>query len=546
LYNKYFMLKVRSVFIVLLFFHLSGAQAQMLKEKKQGWHLLDVKQDGYYGISLAKAYELLKGRTSKTVIVAVIDSGIDTLHEDLKSILWVNKKEIAGNGIDDDGNGYKDDIYGWNFCGSPDGVNLDRNSHEITRMYHNWRLEFEGKKEKNIPDDRKFLFSQWKKAEEMLQKDYDESLNNLFSIIRFLEMLESSAKLISEKLQVTEFTVNSLKSPLLKNDVKIARGIDLWTSVFTDVRDTTVTSNAIITDVIRYKNDLENKKKRKEEIPEDTRGALVKDNYTDINDRFYGNNNLKQGSGNHGTSVSGVIAAVRNNGIGVDGIADNVRIMAIRAVPGGDEHDKDVALAIRYAVDNGATIINMSFGKPVSPYKQFVDDAVRYAASKGVLLVHGSGNEASNISKDVFYPNSEFLDGKLATNYLTVGASGDISTGGLCGSFSNYSKEWVDLFAPGVFIYTTTTNNGYAGVDGTSFASPVASGVAALLRSYFPSLSPEDVIKIINESGTPIIEEVDQPGKDEKRVKFSELCKSGKIINAYGAVNLALEREKNK
>ena len=538
------MLKVRSALIVLLFFLLSGAQAQMQKEKKQGWHLLDAEQDGYYGISLTKAYELLKGRTSKTIIVAVIDSGIDTLHEDLKPILWVNKKEIAGNGIDDDGNGYLDDIYGWNFCGAPNGINLERNSHEITRMYHNWRQEFEGKKEKNIPDDRKFLFSQWKKAAEMLQKDYEESLNNLFSIVRFLELLESSAKLISEKLQVTEFTVNALKSPLLKNDAKIARGIVLWNSVFSDVRDTTVTSTAIITDVIRYKNDLENKKKRKEEIPEDIRGELVKDNYTDINDRFYGNNNLKQGSGNHGTSVSGVIAAVRNNGIGVEGIADNVRIMAIRAVPGGDEHDKDVALAIRYAVDNGASIVNMSFGKPVSPYKQFVDDAVRYAASKGVLLVHGSGNEASNISKDVFYPNSEFLDGKRATNYLTVGASGDISTGGLCGSFSNYSKEWVDIFAPGVFIYTTTTNNGYDGVDGTSFASPVASGVAALLRSYFPSLSPEDVINILNESGTVITDEVDLPGKDEKKVKFSELCKSGKIINAYGAVKLALEKEK--
>ncbi len=543
--NKYFMLKVQSVLILLLLFLLTGAQAQMLKEKKQGWHLLDLKQDGYYGISLTKAYELLKGRTSKTVIVAVIDSGIDTLQEDLKPILWINTKEIAGNGIDDDGNGYRDDIYGWNFCGAPDGVNLERNSHEITRMYHNWRQEFEGKTEKDIPQDRKFLFSQWKKADEMLEKGYEEARKNLPNMTRLLEMLESSAKVISEKLQVKEFTVSSLKSPILQNDVMVARGLSLWNSIFSDVGgDTTVTSSAIISDVSHYKNDLESKKKRREETPEDTRGALIKDNYTEINDRFYGNNNLKQGSGNHGTSVSGVIAAVRNNGIGMDGIADNVRIMAIRAVPGGDEHDKDVALAIRYAVDNGASIINMSFGKPVSPYKQFVDDAVRYAASKGVLLVHGSGNEASNISKDVFYPNPEFLDGKRATNYLTVGASGDISTGGLSASFSNYSKEWVDLFAPGVFIYTTTTNNGYEEVDGTSFASPVAAGVAALLRSYFPSLSPEEVIDIVIESGTPINEEVDLPGKDEKRVKFSELCKSGKIINAYSAVKLALEKEK--
>jgi len=538
------MLKSRAILLFLSLFILSVAQSQAVKEKKQGWHLLDPEQDGYYGISLNKAYALLKGRTSKTVIVAVIDSGIDTLHEDLRPILWVNKKEIAGNGIDDDGNGYRDDIYGWNFCGASTGENLDRNSHEIARMYHNWRTEFEGKNENDIPVDRKFLFGQWKKAEAMLDKDYKEATKNLPNVTRFLEMLETSAKTITEKLGTKEFRINSLKSPLVVGDVTLARGLSIWTSVFTDVGDTSVTSTAVIADITHYKNDLTAKKMRKDQIPEDTRGTLVKDNYTDINDRVYGNNNLKQGSGNHGTSVAGVIGAVRNNGIGIDGIADNVRIMAIRAVPGGDEHDKDVALAIRYAVDNGASVINMSFGKPVSPYKQFVDDAVRYAASKGVLLVHGSGNEATNLSIDMSYPNPEFLDGKKATNFLNVGASGDASTGGLAASFSNYSKDWVDVFAPGVYIYTTTINNGYEGVDGTSFSSPVAAGLAALLRSYFPALSPADIISIITESGTPINEDVAIPGEPDKKINFLQLSKSGKIINAYGAVKLALEKEK--
>jgi cell wall-associated protease len=535
------MLPVRACISVLLLFLFTAATAQ---EKKKGWHLLDRETDGYFGISLAKAYELLKNRKSSTVVVAVIDSGIDTAHEDLKEVLWRNSKEISGNGKDDDGNGYIDDIYGWNFCGSRSGENLVRNTHEIARVYHGWKKEFSGKKESEIPADKKFLFGQWKKAEAILEKDYIEATRDLRNIRNFYDMLEKSAKNINNTLKSTEFSVGRLNDALLKNNVLTQRDVEFWKSVFSQATDTTVTSTAVLADVLHYKNDLEAKEKRYEETPQDFRGALTRDKYTDINDRGYGNNNLKEGSGNHGTAVAGTIAAVRNNGRGMDGIADNVRIMALRAVPGGDEHDKDVALAIRYAVDNGAAIINMSFGKPVSPYKHFVDDAVKYAASRGVLLVHGSGNEGKDITTDVFYPNPLLSDGSRATNFLTVGASGDKSVGGLSASFSNYSKDWVDIFAPGVYIYTATINNGYDGVDGTSFASPVASGVAALLKSYFPSLSPSEIISIINESGTPVTEEVTLPGTDDDKVPFSRLCITGKIVNAYEAVKLALQREK--
>jgi subtilisin family serine protease len=292
-------------------------------------------------------------------------------------------------------------------------------------------------------------------------------------------------------------------------------------------------------ELANYKNSFENKIKRKEEVPEDARGSLTKDVYTDINDRFYGNNNLTAGSGHHGTLVAGVIGAVRNNNLGIDGIVNDVKIMAIRAVPGGDEHDKDVALAIRYAVDNGAKVINMSFGKPVSPYKQFVDEAVRYAASKGVLLVHGSGNDGKDIDKDIFYPNPVFLDGTTATNYITVGASGDPSTGGYAASFSNYSDKWVDVFAPGMYIYSTANDNIYEAADGTSLASPVVTGVAALIKSYYPQLTPEQIIRIIKNSGTSINEEVPLPGDEKKTIKFSRLSSSGRIINAFEAVKLA-------
>jgi cell wall-associated protease len=514
------------------------------KQKLNGWHLMDFDKDGYMGISLDKAYNLLKGRQATTVIVAVIDSGIDTLQEDLTAVLWKNEKEVSGNGKDDDGNGYIDDIHGWNFDGAGNGENLAHNSHEAERVYHGWKKEFDGKKEKEIPADKKYLYNQWTKAAAIINKDYDDAVKELPGVSDFLTALQNSSKIICTSLSVNEFTPGQLYGLMKNPDAMVAKSAALWIGVYTRANDTSAKNTEVIKEVSNYKERLDKNIRLKTEVPENWRGDLIKDKYEDINDRFYGNNNLKSGSGDHGTLVSGIIGAVRNNGIGINGIADNVRIMAVRAVPGGDEHDKDVALAIYYAVNNGAKIINMSFGKPVSPYKQLVDDAIQYAASKGVLLVHASGNDGKDISKDIFYPNPFFLDGKRATNYLNVGASGDASTGGYVASFSNYSKEWVDIFAPGMNIYSTASDNRYEAADGTSVASPVATGVAALLKSYFPELSPEQIIHIITASGITIDQEVSLPGNQKKKVKFSSLSSSGKLINAYEAVKMALEMEK--
>lgn len=532
------------VFPLLLLSFYGFSQTSVKKEPLNGWHLLDERTDGYKGISLQQAYDLLKGHSSTTVIVAVIDSGIDTAHEDLKPVLWTNTGEIAGNGVDDDHNGYVDDIHGWNFCGSRGGENMNRNTWEIARVYHGWKNEFENVKEKNVPADKRFLYTQWKKAADLINKDYDEASKQASGISDMLAGLQNSSAVIYNRLNITEFTEAQVK-PLVKDpDDRVAAAAAIWTDIFSRVDDKKAKNTALIAELTDYKNQLDNKINRKLVPPEDFRGALTKDRYTDITDSIYGNNDLTTYSNNHGTLVAGTIGAVRNNGLGMDGIADHVRIMAIRAVPGGDEHDKDVALAIRYAVDNGAKVINMSFGKPVSPYKQFVDDAVRYAASKGVLLVHGAGNDGKDITRDVFYPNPQFIDGTVATNYLTVGASGDLSLGGYAAPFSNYSKEWVDIFAPGENIYSTAGNNGYESADGTSLACPVVTGVAALLRSYFPQYSPEQIIQILKTAGQPFEEEVTQPGTDRK-VKFSTLSSSGRIINAYEAVKLALAMEKS-
>ena len=528
--------KLFPLFFVPLFFITAFAQTSTIRPKLKGWHLLNYQQDGYFGTGVKEAYQLLAGRKSSTVIIAVIDSGIDTLHEDLKPVLWTNPREIPGNGKDDDGNGYTDDVHGWNFCGAASGENMAVNTHEIARVYHHFKKEFDGRQANEITSDKKFLFQQWKRSEKLLDKQYDEYIKSYPNIENFSNGLQTANRLITAYLNKPGFKKRDITA--IPNTDSLGWAAAVWMDLLKKTDDTTVTNTAIISEVETYKNNLLANKKRMEDEPIDYRGALTKDKYEDIHDSIYGNNNLYDHAGNHGTHVAGIIGAVRNNNIGVDGIVDNVRIMFIRAVPGGDEHDKDVALAIRYAVDNGAKIINMSFGKPVSPYKQMVDDAVKYAGVNGVLLVHGAGNDGADIDKEPFYPSPVFMDGTKATNYLTIGASGDYSTGSLVANFSNYGKL-VDIFAPGVYINSTTFNNGYEAFDGTSMASPVAAGVAGLIKSYFPDITPQQMIDLLMKTGSPVKETVTIPGGD-KKVAMQQLCNSGKIINAYEAVKLAI------
>ena len=531
---------INKIVLYLLFsLFFSGVFAQQIpaKPKLKGWHLLNYEQDGYFGTGVKEAYELLAGRKTTTVVIAVIDSGIDTLHEDLKANLWTNPKEIPGNGKDDDGNGYIDDVHGWNFYGAPNGENTSTNTHEIARVYHRWKKEFEGKKATEISAGRMFLFTQWHRADSLLNKQYNEYLKGYPDIKSFAEGLQTTNRLITAYLNKSTFTKAEIK--LISDVDSLGWAAKVWTELFSRSEDTTLQNITIINEVNGYKNNLLANKNRRDDEPVDYRGTLVKDNYENINDRIYGNNNLYANAGNHGTHVSGIIGAVRNNNIGVDGIVNDVRIMFIRAVPGGDEHDKDVALAIRYAVDNGAKIINMSFGKPVSPYKKMVDDAVKYADKNGVLLVHAAGNDGENIDKEPFYPNPVYLDGSKATNFLTIGASGDYSTGGLTASFSNYG-QMVDIFAPGVYINSTTFGNGYEPYDGTSMASPVATGVAGMIKSYFPSVTPKQMIDLFLQSGSEVKDDVVLPGSSNK-VSMLQLCRSGKIINAFEAAKLAIK-----
>ena len=284
----------------------------------------------------------------------------------------------------------------------------------------------------------------------------------------------------------------------------------------------------------------ERKAEAKEKAPVEYRKEIVGDNEQDIDDKYYGNPDVMASTPFHGTHVAGIIGAVRKNDKGMDGIADNVRIMMIRAVPDGDEHDKDIALAIRYAVDNGAKVVNMSFGKDFSPEKNWVDDAVKYAESKGVLLIHAAGNDGRNIDTTDNFPNANLkaLKGK-AKNWITVGASGDPKSGGITANFSNYGKQEVDVFAPGVKIYSTIPGgNTYGNAQGTSMASPVVAGTAAFLLSYFPYLTPEQLKYCIEKSAQVPTAKVKRPGSDEE-VDLTDISKTGGVINAFEAAKIA-------
>lgn len=504
------------------------------KVAPNNWHELDRATTGYYGISLDKAYDFLKGRKSKTIVVAVIDSGVDTAQEDLRSILWHNPGEIPGNGIDDDHNGYVDDVYGWDFIGGKDGRPLHQDSPEAARVY--WKLK--NKYGDTIPDttkmngDQKAEYATYLRAKDEVTKGFNPA--EFMQLQRILPILEKGDSVIGKDLGKNEFTGKDIQSYTSSNEyAKVAA------QIYLEISKENNNYNISNLDLLAELRSEVSKGEAVNTPPKDFRGEIVKDNPNDINDRYYGNNDVTSGTPTHGTHCSGIIAAVRNNGIGMDGIADNVRIMMVRAVPDGDEHDKDIANAIRYAVDNGAEVISMSFGKGFSPQKTWVDDAVKYAQSKDVLLIHAAGNDAKNIDSVQNFPNPYYLDKSgVATNFITVGASGDPTNGGFTASFSNYGKKSVDVFAPGVDIYSTLPDNKFGKFSGTSMATPVVAGVAALILEYFPDLTAEQVKYVILNSVAPITEKVRLPGTDSL-VNLSAISVSGGEVNAYNAVKLA-------
>jgi subtilisin family serine protease len=528
--NKKDILMKKTILSALTFFALTS-QAQDLKTKPH-WHNLDYEKDGIRGMSVEKAYELLKGKTAKTVVVAVIDGGVDTQHEDLKDIIWTNPKEIAGNGIDDDKNGFVDDINGWDFIGGKDGQDIKGEQIELTRLLKKLRTKFGEKPSKRMIRKNKAEYELMQQLEKEYTEKVDESKQNLPFYKQLYSTLSEAEKTIKDFLKVETLTKSAVQN---LEDASADRKIRAAKTVLMRAYEMGITPDDVKEGVEHFEEelnfnlnlDLEERKK-------------VGDNPDKLEYGAYGNNEVKGPDATHGTHVSGIVAAIRTNGIGAMGVADNVRIMAIRAVPNGDERDKDVANAIRYAADNGAAIINMSFGKKYSPEKKWVDEAVKYALSKGVLLIHAAGNDAQDVDVEPNYISKKYESGGEADNWLTVGAISWKPASETVADFSNYGKTSVDVFAPGVDVYSTYPDGKYKEQQGTSMAAPAVTGVAALLKAYFPELTAAQLKKIIMDSTEKLMDlQVMKPGTKDM-VSFGSLSVTGGVVNAYNAVKMAL------
>ncbi len=473
-------MKNKRILIALCFFILLKNYAQ------NNWQHKDLKQDLIFGISTDKAYkELLQGKKSKTVIAAIIDSGVDTKQEDLESVIWKNTREKVSNNKDDDHNGYIDDLNGWNFLGSVKG-NVGVENLELTRLVREGKNKFESAQHTKDTTG----LAQYKILKEKLRIQLAAARKSLAGEMYVTAVVDTMLHLIGTKnptlAQIKAFEPETLNQMGMRSR---------FLHQLPDYPDfSTYKQKTLDNAVTHYKNQVDYQLN----VDFDPRN-IVGDNYADNTEKFYGNNDVQGPDATHGTHVAGIVGAIRNNQKGIYGVADNVLLMSVRTVPDGDERDKDVANAIRYAADNGAKVINMSFGKPYSPNKKIVDEAIQYAMSKDIVIVHASGNDGLNVDVEPsFFPNNNDLNttGK-ANSWIEVGASGAKDDENLVAPFSNYGKNTVDVFAPGVQIYSTIPDSKYEYFDGTSMASPVVAGLAVLLRSYFPNLTAIEVKEII-------------------------------------------------
>lgn len=514
--------------------------------------------EGYMGISTEKAYKALEGRSSQPVIVAIIDSGVDAEHEDLAKNMWINADEIPNNGIDDDNNGYIDDIHGWNFIGGPNGNNVGPDTYEVTRLYGKYKYKFANANPAILNKEDKKLYKKFLVWQEEVEKQRARAEKSIAEVGGVEATIMGAVDALASTLQKDslDFTLENINK-IESSEQAITIGKNISNNFMSSGEVKTVDDlKAALNEA------LDGDKKRQQDKLDyaynpdfDPRSTIVKDDYSNSSESVYGNNDVEGPDALHGTHVAGIVGAIRNNDIGMNGVANNVQIMSVRTVPDGDERDKDVANAIRYAVDNGASIINMSFGKGYSWDKEVVDEAVKYATKKDVLLVHAAGNSAQDNDVTGNFPVNKYDKAcgilwwkkKKSKNWIEVGALSYKSGEDAVATFSNYGQNNVDIFSPGVQIYATLPDNNYTYLQGTSMAAPVVAGVAAVLRSYFPSLKASQVKEIIMESAIPVDLQVKKPGDSSGGlVDFKTLSVQGGAINLHNAVQMAKQTKGKK
>ncbi|QHI37370.1 Cell wall-associated protease [Kordia antarctica] len=513
------------------------------KEEKKNWHLKDIFEDSIPGISLDKAYTFLKNKKSDTIIIALIDTELHIDHEDLKSQIWINKDEIPNNNIDDDNNGYIDDIHGWNFLQTTKKGAVLYANHSFIRIIKMYDSLFKDKEEIQIPESQKKEYKEYLRAIKTYNKEKKGVEDDITTYNRIKDKFIKADRLLTTYFPKKDYTIPQLDSLLqATTDSILKMRIGNMKYYLKNNMDVKWTDRGIKEENKKLNTWLS--------FTYDDR-QNQRDNVDNLNDVPYGNNNV-QGTlrGSHGTRVMSIIAATRNNDIGINGFSNSVKVMFLGVAPLGNEHDKDIALAIRYAVDNGAKIINMSIGKEFSMHPKWIEEAIKYAESKDVLIVSSAGNKSYDLNNEFDYPDDYKEDTEYVKNFVKVGASSYKADSTMVWLSSNYSTKNVDIFAPGHKIYCLSRNRTRYS-SGTSLASAVVSGIASLIRSYYPNLSAIEVKDIILKSGISFDVDVVRPypygdKQDPKKIPFSSLSKSGKIVNAYNALLMAEEVSKKK
>lgn len=517
------------------------------------WHWKDLDKDGVHGVSLNKAQQLLTSLKIQPnpIIIAVLDGGIDTTHPQIKPFLWNNPKEIPGNQIDDDRNGYIDDVHGWNFLGNALGININKAAAEKTRIYHQYKNEFKQDKLDSTSwnQKKKQAFKIWQQAAAEIVFT-EEDADNLAFIKMAKNAVVKMGNILIKEMEDSNFTAEKLEPYQPIGKITADTKISYLRTLLALGIDKTNGFQSIVEDLNEYISGKEQSAISVDIAPEDLRKNIIQDKYEDFKDQFYGNNNIMGPNAKHGTHVAGLAAGITDTILTTTNFSNPIKIMGVRVVPDGDEYDKDIALGIRYAVNNGAKIINMSFGKSFSPEQAWVDSAIRYAASKDVLIIHSAGNESYDLNTKSVYPHpysATFKD--KAENMITVGASSDPTVGNsLLTDFSNYGNQVVDLLSPGEKIFSTLPNRNFGFLNGTSMSAPIMSHIAALVRAYFPKLSAKEVKAILMQSCWKPKDEntlFPIPQKEQSK-KLTEISNEGGIINAALSIQNAANYNSRK
>ena len=529
-------------------FSFAFAQDKMQNNDLKTWYHKDFSTTNVYGVNTNNAYKFLesKGLKPRTVVVGVLDSGVEVDHPGLINNMWKNPNEIPNNGIDDDKNGYVDDIYGWNFIGGKT-ADVDADNLEVTRMVKKYQPIFEGTDSaKNKANQAKMPeeYAMYQKSKKLFDEKGSEAKQYYHYFSGFNNAIPSIVKTLNGKT-LTKANLAAIK-PASQED---SRNLQILNSLVQDAGNVGKTPKEV-EELLRKEIEgalkhYESQATKHYNLDFDPRAEIVGDNYDNYNEKHYGNNHYEGPDASHGTHVSGIIAGLPHGNEAQYGVAHKVaKIMTVRAVPDGDERDKDVANAIRYAVDNGAKILNMSFGKAVSPGKKHVWDAMKYAEKKGVLLVKAAGNENQNIGENEYFPTNfmkQSDEKPFVSNMIVVGASTN-NNQNLRARFSNYNGKMVDVFAPGQEIYSTVPDAKYEYLQGTSMASPVVAGAAAVLWAYMPSLTPQQIkealVKTVNKSTVN--------ANVDSSANFDQISVAGGVIDLYKAAQYAYDNFYNK